>query len=199
MSRSLVVLVCLLLQYPVDHAAGLQADVTPEARTLGEANRALEEELKLAGRAQIYLVLDLAEGALLIKGRGVELHRLPLQQWQATDEAALGRTFRLQARPALSRPKLAPGEDPAETVIELDDMPAEYELGFEPNLVIAVSPPATEQPWLWVMSRLREWKNHLVLPQATVRVRLVLSKDDARSLAWSIVEGMSLIIRRQAT
>jgi hypothetical protein len=198
MSRFLVVAVCLLLQFPGDRATGLQADITGEVRTLAEANRALEEELKLAGRAQIYLVLDLVEGALLIKGRGIELHRLTILHWQASDEAALGRTFRLQARPELSRPKLAPGEDPAETVIELDDMPAEYELRFEPNLVIAISPPATEGPWLWMMSRLREWTTHLASPPMTVRVRLMLSKEDARSFAWSIVDGMSLIIKRKA-
>jgi hypothetical protein len=197
MSRLLLIALLLWLAPPADQAVSLPLDALGEARVLGEANRALEEELKLAKQAQIYLVLDLAEGVLLIKGRGVELNRLALLQWYATEEAALNRTFRLQARPPVSRPKLAPGEDPSETVIDLDDMPAEYELGFEPNLAIAIAPLAAEHPWLWVRSRVRQWTNQLASPPATVRVRLALAKDDARSLAWSIVDGMPLIIRRK--
>jgi hypothetical protein len=197
MIPSLALLIVLSFHSPLGFAAPLPSDVNADARMLGETNRALEEEVKLASRAQIYLVLDLAEGALLIKGRGIELHRLPLLHWETTDETALGRTFRLHARPPLTRPKLAPGEDPAETVIDLEDMPAEYELGFEPDLVIAVSPPAAEQPWLWAMSRLREWGHQFAASQATVRLRLALGKEDARSLAWSIIDGMPLIVRRK--
>jgi hypothetical protein len=201
MIRSAVLITLLLLtSNDVCPAAPPQTSSVGEAGTLWEANRALEEELKLAARPQLYLVLDFPEGSVLVKGRGLELHRLRLVQWEVSSEIGLTLTFRLQARPPVSRPKLAPGEDPAETVINLDDMPAEYVLVFEPNLIVSVAPPASEQPLLWARSRLREWGSRFgrVAGLSPFRVRLTLAKDDVRSLAWSVVEGMPLIIRRYA-
>jgi hypothetical protein len=179
-------------------AVSAQPAPVTEEEVLREANRTLEQELKLAGRPQIYLVLDLSEGVLLIKGRGLELYRFGILHWELSAGAELAHIFRLQARPAVRRPELAPGEDAAETVISLDDMPAEYLLAFEPNLWLAVTPPAFEQPWLWARSRLRELGSRLgaVKGPAPVRLRVTLTKDDVRSLAWSVVEGMPLIIRR---
>ena len=42
---------------------------------LQEGSRVLEEELKLAARPQTYLLVDLVTGSILIKARGVDLHR----------------------------------------------------------------------------------------------------------------------------
>jgi hypothetical protein len=180
---------------------------THEAQRLQEANRVLDEELKLAARPQIYLVLDLPDRVLLVKNRGLELHRVAILQAQASDESHLSRTFKLQARPPVSRPKAAAGEDPSEPVIGLEDMPAEYGLTFEPGLLVSVSPPAREQPWLWVRSRLREWGHRLAAwartnvmghPGTPIRIRLTMAKEDARSLAWSVVEGMPLVVHNAA-
>lgn len=185
----------------------VQVEAATEAQRLGEANRVLEEELKLAGRQQIYLFLDLPDRLLLLKSRGLELHRVAILHAESVTDRALARTFRLEARPSVSRPKAAAGEDPSEPVIELDDMPAEYALHFDPNLLVLVSPPAHEQPWLWMRSRLREWGNmfvtwfksifsrHAVTP---VRIRITMNKEEARSLAWSVVEGMPLLVHNAA-
>ncbi len=56
---------------------------------LREANRVLEEEIKLAAHPQIYLLLNLPDRSIVIKGRGIELRRLPIRAWQAMEERAM--------------------------------------------------------------------------------------------------------------
>lgn len=179
-----------------------------ELEALQEANWLLEEEIKLAARPQIYLLLDLSERVLSIKARGTELHRLPVLAWRVSGMGPVSGLFRLRARPEVDRPKVAPGKDPSLEPIDLQDMPAEYLLLFEPGLLLTVAPPIREQPWLWIRSRLREWRARLaawarVAAQANQmstgsHLRLTLSKDAARSLAWTVTDGMPLLVRRTA-
>lgn len=193
----------LFLALPGDRpaqAAGPRDDV----ELARQANRALEEEIKLAGSARIYLLLDLSAASLQIKSRGIELHRLRVLGWDrpgAGPEPLQG-VFRLVTRPPVERPKVVPepGKDPETEPINLADMPAEYLLDFEPLLGVAVGPPASEQPWLWARGRLRgAWlrlKSWTAAGrQAPVQtLRLTLSTEEARSLAWSVTDGMSLLI-----
>ncbi len=173
-----------------------------------EANRILEEEIKLAALPQIYLLLDLSARSLHIKGRGIELHRLEVLSWETSGNGEnWGGPYRLRARPLVERPKVqpAPGKDqnsePAEP-INVTDMPAEYLLQFDPGLLVNVGPPAGEHPWLWAKNRLREgwrrlsaWTDRSGDRQVPSRVlRLTLSQDQARSLAWSVTDGMPLLI-----
>lgn len=179
-----------------------------EPALLREANRVLEEEIKLASVPHIYLLLDLSADSLQIKGRGLELHRIDILSWHASGgEARWGGPYRLKARPPVERPKIQPAQDkeansePAEP-INVNDMPAEYLLEFEPGLLVNVGPPVGEQPWLWVKNRLREgWRRLAVkLGQAGAApapdrvLRLTLSQEQARSLAWSVTDGMPLLI-----
>ncbi|MBI4400103.1 MAG: hypothetical protein HY581_00540 [Nitrospirae bacterium] len=179
---------------------------TGDFETVREANRVLEEEIKLAARPQVYLLVDCSERVVLIKGRGVELYRLPIIDWRLSGEGPLAVVFRLLVRPPVVRPKAMPGEDPSSDPIDLHDMPADYDLVFDPALILAVAPPLSEQPWLWAKSHLREWWRHVV---AWVRVtvtadqaalgahlRLTLSEEAAQSLAWSVTDGMPMLIRR---
>jgi hypothetical protein len=109
----------------------------------------------------------------------------------------------LLARPPVNRPKAAPTD--TLSPIELDDMPEAYELRFDPLLVITVSPPAGERFWPWVVVYLREWWIFLTarfgVPAtradgANVRLHLTLSATAAQSLAWSLTDGMTLLIGR---
>lgn len=183
-----------------------------DVEALQEATRLLEEEIKLASRPQIYLLLDLSERILYIKGRGIELHRLPVLHWQVSGGGSPSGLFRLRARPQVDRPKAGPGKDPslalAPDPINLQDMPAEYLLLYEPGLLLTVAPPFREQPWLWARSLLREWWARVaswtrVAAQADQvpsgpRLRLTLSQEAARSLAWTVTDGMPLLIGRTA-
>lgn len=172
---------------------------------LREANRVLEEEIKLASRPRVYWLLDLSERVIAIKGRGVELHRFPILAWHMAGGGSVAELFRLRARPSVARPKATSGDEASQELIELQDMPAEYELVFDPPLTLFVAPPAHERPWLWARSRLREWftrfafwSRSVVVPSqkaAGPHLRLTLSREAAQSLAWSGTEGMPLLIQ----
>ncbi|MGH7235207.1 MAG: hypothetical protein ACREIO_02390 [Nitrospiraceae bacterium] len=176
-----------------------------DLEALREATRVLEEEIKLASRPRVYWLLDLPERVIAIKARGVELHRFPILAWRMAGEGSVAEVFRLRARPSVARPKATSGDEASQELIELQDMPAEYELAFDPPLTLFIAPPAHEQPWLWARSRLREWFTRVaswgrsvVVPgqkAAGPRLRLALSREAARSLAWSSTEGMPVVIK----
>ena len=198
----LLALVVLLTAglYPAVSPAQAASQIDPGA--VSEANRLLEEELKVAARPQVYVVLDLTRSLILIKGRGLELSQIPIVRWQQTGDGAADGVYRLRTRPPVSRPKAAPTD--ALSPIELDDMPETYELRVDPLLVITVSPPAGERFWLWAVAYLREWWVFLtaqfgVAAPATdvnVRLHLTLSAGDAQSLAWSLTDGMTVLVGR---
>ena len=126
-------------------AAGPSAPSPEEAgerQVLQEANLLLQEEIRLAARPQTYLIIDVHQGVVLVKARGIELHRLPLLSWRARGDRPPVGLFRLTARPPVDRPRAMPGEDATEHPIEVSDMPAEYRLVLEPSLIVTIGPPA---------------------------------------------------------
>lgn len=204
-------LFCLLI--------GLYASIVPSAvvahetvdgaTAIIEANRLLEEELKLAARPQIYMVLDLATQVILIKSRGIELHRLSVAEWRQVGEGSLTGVFRLRGRPSVNRPKAGPADNTNTTVtaIELQHMPDRYDLIFDPGLIISVGQSARERPWPWVRGMVEEWWSRLAgmlgmtvhADGATaVRIHLTMAQEIAQSLAWTMTDGMPLIIGRTA-
>ena len=203
-----IVLGCLLWALPPSPSAptSQRGDQAGDPDVLREANRILEEEIKLAARPQIYLLLDLPDRLIAIKGRGIDLHRLPITAWQTVEERAMAGVFRLRARPQVVRPKAAPPDDPTQDPIELKDMPAAYELLFDPTLAVTVAPPFQERPWLWVKSLMRHsWLGVASWIRSAAAIdekatspclRLTLSVEAAQSLAWSVTDGMPLLIRR---
>jgi len=97
------IVLSVLLLFPVPGWAA-EGGVFPdldinEPVALQEGSRVIEEELKLAARPQTYLILDLVSGAIQIKARGVDLHRIPIAAWTVTELPRLTGTFRLTARP----------------------------------------------------------------------------------------------------
>ncbi len=171
-----------------------------------EASRVLEEELKLAARPQTYVIIDLAFGAIHIKGRGVELHRLAIARWSAAGTTAMTGTFRLHARPSVARRKVDPRITVEQEPISLADMPVQYPLSFVPSLTVEVHPAATDHPWLWSLAssriwwrQMKEWRAWLSDPgPPQPYLELTLSAEQAQSFAWSLVDGMPVVIRRPA-
>ena len=168
-----------------------------------EATRVLEEEVKLAARPQTYLLLDLVTRTLQIKGRGVELHRLTITAWSAKALHEVKGTHRLVARPPVLRRKIDPTASVEQEPISLADMPIDYTLSFTPPLSIDVMPIVGESPFHWIRARgqtwWREFKNSWTTDQPATQsphLRLEVSAEQAQSLAWSVVDGMALIIRR---
>lgn len=176
---------------------------------LQEATRVLAEEVKLAARPQTYVIIDLVDRAVLIKGRGVELHRFPIEQWSAVQLGEATATFRLQKRPPVTRRKAEPVTGAEQLPISLDDMPTDYTLWFSPSLTVAVHPSASDDFWRWLRFKGREWWTWLTswslilstgnapLPQPSIN--LTVTSDQAQSLAWTVTEGMPFLLRRASS
>ena len=169
---------------------------TDDRQAMEEANTLLREEIKLAARPQTYLLIDIRHGVLLVKARGIELHRLPLLSWHARSDVLPAGLFRLTVRPPVDRPRTRPGEDATEHPIEVADMPAEYQLVLEPSLIVAVGPPVQSYPWLWARGLVREWWKRAFFKGSSSWLRVTLSPESARSLAWSVTDGMPVLIGR---
>lgn len=210
MSVPIILAALLFLTVPGWAAEG---EVFPDldinnSSALQEGSRVLEEELKLAARPQTYLLVDLVAGAILIKARGVDLHRLPIATWSATELPRLAGTFRLIARPPVIRRKIDPSATTEQEPISLADMPTEYRLSFLPAMTMDIEPSVDEGALAWIQAvrqkawkRLQTWRQNWggVQPQADApTINVSLSGEQAQSLAWSTVDGMAVIIRRPA-
>jgi hypothetical protein len=185
---------------------GLPRPDPNDPRALQEAVRLLDEEIKLAARPQPYVIIDLVERAILIKGRGVELHRFPIERWSAVQLADATATFRLQHRPPIARRKVEPAAGTEQVPISLDDMPTEFTLRFSPSLTVAVHPSASDNFWRWLQSKVREWwtwakRWGLILttgsaPPSHPSLNLTVTSLHAQSLAWTVTDGMPFLLRR---
>jgi len=175
--------------------------------SLKEATRVLEEELKLAARPQTYLLIDLVTGTIHIKSRGMELHQMPIVRWSSGSREELKGVHRLVARPQVVRRKIEPGAGVEQEPISLTDMPVDYVLSFAPGLTVSVVPLAAKDNLLqgivflgksWWRS-FKNWSGTVATDQLSAtaaHLQLTISVDHAQSLAWSMVDGMPLVIRR---
>jgi len=182
---------------------------TTDPAALQEATRVLEEEIKLASRPRTYMLIDLAANAILIKGRGVELHRIPIENWSASHLAQHMTAYRLRERPPVNRRKIDPVAVTEQEPISLADMPTTFTLQFSPPLRILILSNTDGNPWQWAMQRgrawlcrLRSWGNILWTGDkapSPPSLDLTVSLDHAQSLAWTVTEGMPFLIRRPTT
>lgn len=173
---------------------------------LQEATRILAEEVKLAARPQTYIILDLVEGTVVIKSRGIELHRFPIQQWSAIHLDNAAGTFRLQTRPPVTRRKIEPAAGTELPPISLDDMPTEFTLQFSPALSVTVHPTVSDDLWRWIRFKGREWWSwfkawSLILttgkgPPSDPSLHLTVTSLHAQSLAWTVTKDMPFLVRR---
>ncbi|MBA5866529.1 MAG: hypothetical protein GDA67_07515 [Nitrospira sp. CR1.3] len=185
----------------------LDVDINDPA-ALQEATRVLADELKLAARPQTYLLIDLVSQAVVIKARGVEMHRLSILRWSVESLENMTGIFRLTARPPIVRRKVTPSAAAGQDPISLSDMPVSYRLAFSSSLTMEIMPPAQQAPLQWALSRakawwrwLRRWFQTLSSPNVSEpapHILLTFSENEAQSLAWSLIDGMPLVIRRPA-
>jgi hypothetical protein len=173
---------------------------------LQEASRVLAEEVKLAARPQTYVLIDLVTSTILLKGRGVELHRIPIKSWTASDQGQFVTTFRLRERPPVTRRKIDPSVSPELNPISLADMPTAYSLRFTPALTITIDSYDDGSVWGMVAHFMMQWWRLLVnwwhaiwtgdISSTAPQLDLTVKVDDAQSLAWMVTEGMPVLIRR---
>ncbi len=207
---SLCAILFLLLSFSDPSFAGSPGafpDLSPDdPDSLQEASLVLEEELKLASRPQTYLLVDLVAHSIHIKSHGVELHRIPIAAWSRLSSINLGHVYRLTARPPVVRRKIQPKAEVAQEPISLADMPVDYSLLLTPPLTIDVLSSAGNSPIQWAAMTgkkwwrsLKRWGGSLLAdrsPAQNPHLLLEISSEQAQSLAWSLVDGMHLVIRR---
>ncbi|GDX88866.1 hypothetical protein LBMAG45_07220 [Nitrospirota bacterium] len=177
-----------------------------DSASLQEATRVLEEEIKLAAKPQTYVFIDLVTNAILIKGRGVELHRIPIERWSGSDLSRLAAPRRLRERPQVNRRKIDHTAVTEQDPISLVDMPTTFTLKFAPLLTILVLSNTDGNPWQWTLQQGRVWWSRLtawgqilrtgVMSPPPPSLNLTVSLDHAQSLAWTVTEGMPFLIRR---
>lgn len=185
----------------VDLSVGLH-----DAAALKEATRVLEAELKLAAKPNIYLLIDLVHRTIFIKVRGLDLQRLPIDHWSSPNSTELAGTFRIGERPPIERRKIDPTVGPDQDPISLMDMPTHYTLHCAPTLTVIVQSSYKQGLWQWLLQTGRAWYGYaaawvhiLATGEAippTPSLRLTLAPEKAQSLAWTITDGMPLLIRR---
>lgn len=180
-----------------------------DPRSVQEATRVLEEELKLAARPHTYVLIDLVGNTIQIKGRGVELHHMPIVQWSVGSWEKLTGIHRLVARPQVVRRRIEPGKGDEQEPISLADMPTYYDLSFSSGLTINVAPLAAKDNLVQAITfmgkswwrRLKNWTSMIGTDQPSTSaapLEVIVSVDHAQSLAWSLVAGMAVLIRRSA-
>jgi len=180
-------------------------DLTDPA-ALQEATRVLEEEIKLAARPQTYVLIDLEAKAILIKSRGVELHRLQIERWSASHFSQLATAYHLLERPPINRRKINPIAGTDQDPISLADMPTTFTLRLSPPLTLLVISHTDGNLWQWAIQRGHAWWHRLTSwgitlwtgnrPPSSLSLHLTVSLDHARSLAWTVTEDMPFLIRR---
>ena len=209
--RLLILLVFLLVSIPsagTTHAENVLGIDINDPAVLQEATRILAEEVKLAARPQTYVIVDLVDRAVVIKGRGAELHRLPIEHWSGLRLAEASAAFRLQARPPVSRRKIDPAAGEEQPPVSLDDMPTDFTLTFSPSFSLTVQPSASDNLWRWLRFTgrdwwvwLKGWTRRLATGEESPShpvLRLTLSPHHAQSLAWTVIEGMPFLVRRSS-
>ncbi|WP_455378279.1 hypothetical protein [Petrachloros mirabilis] len=196
-------------------SAGWAAETEPlpyrdldDPRVLQEAIRVLDEEVKLAAHPQTYVVIDLVANLVLIKSRGVELHRFPISQWSATHLDEITSSYRLKERPPVSRRKVDPSGKDDQSPISLDHMPTDFTLRFSPALAVTIRPSSPGSIWRWVKIQARAswvWIKQMTIilstgnvPEPNPEIYLAVDIDHAQSLAWAVTDGMPFLIRRAA-
>jgi hypothetical protein len=192
--------------------------IADERQALQEENFLLKTELQLARTGKLYLLVDLQSQAILIKGGGSTIWRLPLSRGRISGPAPSPKLRRLSAKKSMNEPKrpvvAIGGEDKdknsdkpvdiGETVLELKDMPINYRLILDDGTSLVVEPEQVD--WrgrmglLWsgtsgffrrVYNRLSPW-----VPEGEkTEVLLSLSASDARRLYWSFDLGTPCLLK----
>ena len=184
--------------------------------------RALEAEIKMAGKPKTYFVVDARDSKVLIKAAGLTLKVIPITRMTSWGDSAAIEPRTLIRKSSLIEPKRptikpeaakkpADGEESSTSdqaaydldVLEVKDMPARFQLELDQGLRIAVrSEPDGILSWLRESVYYTAW--YLARPLPTVWNRafgkrytalyLRVVAQDARALYWAFADGSELLI-----
>jgi hypothetical protein len=183
--------------------------------------RALEAEIAMAGKPNVYFILDARDSRLLVKAAGLTLKVIPITHLTLWGDRAAVRPHQLLRRSTLIAPRrptvrptpkkpqdsenevaAAPATQELE-VLEVKDMPVRFQMMLTHGLRIAVRPEPEG-----LVSRVREavgriaW--HLARPLPTLWHRVLgrpytalyvrVAAQDARALYWACADASELLV-----
>jgi hypothetical protein len=189
-----------------------------DAAKLAEKARILESEAAQAKNPAAYMIIDLPARKILLKARG-----FVLRSWDLRSDRLWGKPLELKGlkligKSALAKPErknITPGKDDPKNakpkapssepdVLELKDMPIHYSLIFGDDIRVSVRPRTTRfWPTLMNIAVDASWLAYLPLKtlwlsvkhKAFTEIEIVMpSENDAKSLYWAFIEGLSTII-----
>ncbi len=192
------------------------AAAPPALERLRDENRLLKAELALAGKPALYLVLDLNEKKVYLKGSGSVLKewqvrgaRLWGSQAPAKPVKLLNKSALLEPRREKIKPKKPDEEEEATTdtfdikALELKDMPGSYSLWMSEGVLVSVRPfregilslPARLcrfAKWYATRPLLTVW--NAVWGKPFTAIEVTLDEADAQALYWAVPEGIENLI-----
>lgn len=174
-------------------------------------NRLLEEELALARKPDIYFVFNLKEKMASIKARGIPLRELQINDFHCWGSPVSGNVYRLIKKSTFFKPgreMIKPGESKEKDnfkieALELADMPSRYTLVLDGGVRILIR-PSTAGIVSGIGNLFYTSMRFLIRPIAMLwhalrgtpytAIDIVLDKNDARAVYWSLSEGSGAII-----
>ncbi len=174
-------------------------------------NRLLEEELTLARKPDIYFVFNLKEKMAYIKARGIHLRELQINDFHCWGSPVSGNVYRLRKKSTFFKPgreMIKPGESKEKDnfkieALELADVPSRYTLVLDGGLTIFIR-PLTEGIVSGIGNLFYTSMRFLIRPISMLwnmlrgtpytAIDIVLDKNDARAVYWSLSEGSGAII-----
>ena len=174
-------------------------------------NRLLEEELTLARKPDIYFVFNLKEKMAYIKAREIHLRELQINDFHCWSSPVSGNVYRLRKKSTFFKPGrevIKPGESKEKDnfkveALELADMPSRYTLVLDGGLTIFIR-PLTEGIVSGIGNLFYTSMRFLIRPISMLwyalrgkpytAIDIVLEKNDARAIYWSLSEGSGAII-----
>jgi len=208
----------LLLTFLLLLAVGcpLRAEDERTIADLRQVHALLQAEYELVKSGKLFLLFDLQEKQIQLKGSGLVLESWPIEHvrtWghpTVTAAAALVRktSFDDPERDVqVVRPAVAETGITLPKAFEVGDMPTRYRLHLENGTVISVRPLA--EPWLarlqnlgtlpvWYLSRplISGWNSLRGSPYN--EIALSMTAQDARMLYWAFSENTLCLIRLPA-
>lgn len=218
LGKGLAIVLLLLSQA----SGGVASPSRDNPANLARDALALEAEIRMAIRDQIYFILDIRDFTLRIKAAGLTLKRLPVARLAVWGHGVPPVPQRLVRKSALiepTRPTIRPegekGPNAGEAlsaseravsaldVLEVKDMPTRFLLELDQGLRITVRPePEGIFSRLWEGAHFGGW--YLTRPFPTVwnhalrrpytALYLRIAVHDARALYWSCREGTELLV-----
>ncbi|OGW45711.1 MAG: hypothetical protein A2Y66_01305 [Nitrospirae bacterium RBG_13_41_22] len=190
----------------------VNASANEKARLIKET-RLLKTELSLAQKPLIYFVFNLKENKVQIRAKGFILKEFLIHNVRYWGSSLPGNVLVLKKKSTFLKPrrdKINPGENKEDDIfeieaLELEDMPVRYTLKMDRGVYLSVMP--TKGFFTTPVNVLSSFKKFLVRPFFKVlysvrkkpftAIDIVLNKEDAKALYWSLSEGTQTIIYPQ--